>query len=109
MTGQDVIGSSLTFSTMTLPSLPLQGPSQSQQSQTTGESRLVPQSFDLPFGEGLVHSSFNSRESTFSVPIPVLSRVRGRHLVNNTKEITKNQILDLTRKSPAQLLLIELM
>lgn len=41
MTGQDVIGSSLTFSTMTLPSLPLQGPSQGQQSQTTGESRLV--------------------------------------------------------------------
>ncbi|XP_034253149.1 protein Aster-B-like isoform X3 [Thrips palmi] len=42
MTGQDVIGSSLTFSTMTLPSLPLQGPSQGLQSQTTGESSPNP-------------------------------------------------------------------
>lgn len=41
MTGQDVIGSSLTFSTMTLPSMPSQGLSQGQQSQTTGESRSV--------------------------------------------------------------------
>ncbi|KAJ1531946.1 hypothetical protein ONE63_000585 [Megalurothrips usitatus] len=46
MTGQDVIGSSigssLSFSTMTLPSTPSQGVSQGQQSQITGESSPNP-------------------------------------------------------------------